>query len=396
MTSKISIIFSYFYSFDFFLLYICFFNFNGHHFSPRCFTMKITFWLLLFLPLTSARQCPEDQWRKTPHLCRLLDWAVSDPQSLTHFLQQKSELVNVNKDMATMQRQLRVRSNETLPIVLAHGMGDSCFNSGMQHVTKIVGQWLTTESVCVPTGDSLADDTQNGYLMSMDDNVDIWAQKIKENPILSKGFYAMGFSQGSNVIRGYIAKYNDPPVHTFLSVNGVNAGIGAVPYCRPSEANNLESGWCDFLMEQASAHAYSDFVQKHSFQANYWRDPRPEGFPLYQKHGQLAKWNNEAGFVNATLQENWAKTARFVWVLATQDGMIWPREGEHWGQPDPANPFHSILDYKESTWYKEDLFGLRSAEEAGKNVFESFEGDHLQFSMDDLQRWVTTYFQDKF
>jgi palmitoyl-protein thioesterase len=149
---------------------------------------------------------------------------------------------------------------------------------------------------------------------------------------------------------------------------------------------------CDLLMEQASRRAYTAFAQEHSFQANYWRDPRPSERALYQEFSQLAVWNNEADYVNQTLVDNWSKTTTFVWVMATEDTMVWPKEGEQWGAPDPQNPFASILPMKSTEWYQKDLFGLKTAEEAGKNHFESFVGDHLAFTEDDFERWIETYF----
>lgn len=261
----------------------------------------------------------------------------------------------------------------------------------MQHITAHASEILGgVYTVCVPTGASQAEDTKNGYFLSMDANVDIFADAIQRDDRLRNGFHAIGFSQGNNVIRGYIARYNDPPVHTFLSVNGVNAGIGAVPHCRPGALASSSLSWCELLMEQASHRAYTAFAQEHSFQANYWRDPRPSMTPLYHQYSQLARWNNEAAF-NQTLKDNFAKTQAFVWILATADSMVWPKEGEQWGAPDPMDPFHTILPKEKTDWYQNDLFGLRTAEEAGKNFFEQFDGDHLQFSLVDFERWVSTY-----
>jgi palmitoyl-protein thioesterase len=182
-------------------------------------------------------------------------------------------------------------------------------------------------------------------------------------------------------------------VHTFISVNGVNAGVGAVPYCRPTQLASQVGffSMCDVLMEQASHRAYTEYAQEHIFQANYWRDPRPVERQAYKEYAQLAQWNNENDHVNQTLKENYAKTQKFVWILAEQDTMVWPKEGEHWGAPDPNDPFHKILPMNETEWYQKDLFGLRTADEAGKNHFESFDGDHLQFSMSDFEGWVTKY-----
>jgi len=179
-------------------------------------------------------------------------------------------------------------------VVFAHGMGDSCFNGGMQHITEKVSEMLGAYAVCIPTGDTQSEDTKNGYFLNMDASVEVFAAKVGRDENLRDGFHAIGFSQGNNVIRGYIAKHNSPAVHTFLSVNGVNAGIGAVPYCRPDlqgrephgidDADGaVEFNVCDLLMEQASRGAYTEFAQEHSFQANYWRDPKPSASDLYRE-----------------------------------------------------------------------------------------------------------------
>jgi palmitoyl-protein thioesterase len=269
-------------------------------------------------------------------------------------------------------------------------------------------------TVCIPTGKSQSEDTSNGYFLSMNANTDIFAANVRNDPTLQAAgaFHAIGFSQGNNVIRGYIARYNGvdqgPTVHTFLSINGVNAGIASVPSCRPSSTSMVSKkivsddssklyGICDLLNEQASNAAYTDYAQKHNFQANYWRDPRPSIRSKYQQYSQLAVLNNEASDNpddrNMTLNENWARTEQFVWVLATSDELVWPQQGEWWGCPDSAaqDPYQHILDRRQTPWYQHDLFGLRAAEESGKNKYESFVGNHLQFNVTDFERWITTY-----
>lgn len=177
----------------------------------------------------------------------------------------------------------KVNSNnvnkENTPVVFAHGMGDSCFNDGMKSLTQHTAQLLGgVYGVCIPTGKTQREDTINGYFLDMNSSVDRFAAAVKANPQLSNGFYGIGISQGNNVIRGYISMYNDPPVKTFISINGVNAGEGAVPHCIPKNNRGLSGSLsvasrniCDLLMEQASKRAYTDFAQRHSFQANYWR-----------------------------------------------------------------------------------------------------------------------------
>mmetsp|Transcript_20276 Transcript_20276/g.56382 ORF Transcript_20276/g.56382 Transcript_20276/m.56382 type:complete len:498 (+) Transcript_20276:134-1627(+) len=401
---------------------------------------------------SSSPSSSEDLYEQHPSLCAMLDRLEEDAGSvaseLEDFARSHNLLVGDDLDFASASASASFAlptatttatatataspantvSAEQLPVVFAHGMGDSCFNSGMirigEHTSELLGGGNGNGNAdadvyvtCIPTGDTKTEDTTNGYFLNMDKSVDVFAARVAADPKLSGGFHAIGFSQGNNVIRGYVARYNTPTVHTFVSVNGVNAGEGTVPGCFPdaseseSEANDNANenananehnqhertvgSFCDLLLEQASRRAYTEFAQEHSFQSNYWRDPRAEKLDDYHRYSQLARWNNEGPHNNnATLNENFARTSLFVWVRATRDSLVWPSEGEHWGCPDASasDPFASpVLPMNETEWYREDLFGLKTAQEAGKNVFETFEGDHLRFTMEDFDRWVLTY-----
>jgi palmitoyl-protein thioesterase len=287
-------------------------------------------------------------------------------------------------------------------VVFAHGIGDSCYNDGflrlLQRTRDILGNDVYV--TCIPTADNQQDDTKNGFFLNWNASVDVFHSKVNHDDRLKDGFHAIGLSQGANLIRGYIAKYNDPTVHTFIALNGVNAGIGAVPYCRQEphgvtmEHQGISHSLCDLLQEQASWSAYNCFAQHHSFPANYWRDPRIVAAERYQIYSQLAWFNQEGYDLRDDFKRNWNKTQKFVWVLAEDDDLVWPREGEWWGAPDPRDPFNKVLEHNETRWYRDDLFGLRSAEEAGKNYYESFPGDHLKFSRADYERWIKKYIRD--
>ena len=270
-----------------------------------------------------AAVCSETERNNHPALCHMLQWAEDDLDAFVrdaqvhaaeHGLLVGQDWVLDGMELPaagnteTIQRSLRGLheqsssfSSPQLPVVFAHGMGDSCFNSGMQHITAHASTLLGgVYSTCIGTGKDQAEDTKNGYFLNMDASVDVFAAAVAADPNLQNGFHAIGFSQGNNVIRGYITRYNTPAVHTFISINGVNAGTGAVPNCFPTtsssttasdnkDGNSRLFGWCDYLNEQASRRAYTEFAQQHSFQANYWRDPRPSAYKKYQEYCQLAK-----------------------------------------------------------------------------------------------------------
>merc|ERR1712125_80225 len=180
----------------------------------------------------------------------------------------------------------------------------------------------------------MGSDTINGFLMNMDKSVDVFAAKIRADPNLKGGFNAIGFSQGNSLIRGYIHKYNDPPVNTFISVHGTVMGVAAFPGC--FQQGKPLGLICKALAEGLGDLAYNGIVQNILFQAGYYRDAALTKSEGYLKHSQIAQWNNEySSTANATYTANFASVKQFAMVKALGDSMVFPNEGEHWGsEPD--------------------------------------------------------------
>lgn len=109
-------------------------------------------------------------------LCRMIQRVADDPERVAGELFEFSRevgwlvepIVGVSGDLSAAsvpKRSLKSKeSGGDMPVVLAHGMGDSCFNSGMQSLTKFASQLLgDVYGTCIPTGDSQHEDTVNGY-----------------------------------------------------------------------------------------------------------------------------------------------------------------------------------------------------------------------------------------
>ena len=169
--------------------------------------------------------------------------------------------------------QLAEAAGGAFPTVTAHGMGDSCFNSGMKEITSLIGTTLGTYSVCIPTGNHLTD-TTNGFLMTMNENVDVFAGNILKDAQLKDGFNCVGFSQGNSLCRGYVQKYNGvgayPAVQNWLSVHGTVSGVAGFPDCDP---DGLLGPVCKPLEHLVGDIAYTAATQKILFQIDYFRDP---------------------------------------------------------------------------------------------------------------------------
>eukprot|EP00635_Sarcinochrysidales_sp_CCMP3193_P009962 CAMPEP_0118895760 /NCGR_PEP_ID=MMETSP1166-20130328/3958_1 /TAXON_ID=1104430 /ORGANISM="Chrysoreinhardia sp, Strain CCMP3193" /LENGTH=375 /DNA_ID=CAMNT_0006834807 /DNA_START=12 /DNA_END=1139 /DNA_ORIENTATION=+ len=273
-----------------------------------------------------------------------------------------------------------------LPVAVNHGMGDSCFNFGMKQITRLIGNALGVYAACIPTGDTRIRDTLNGFLMTMDDNVDVFAAKVRGDAKFAGGFNCVGFSQGNSICRGYIHRYNDPPVRNFLSVHGTVSGVAGFPNCDPAAVPA-----CRDVARLCGELAYTEKTQNLLFQIDYYRDPFRVHSDAYKTHSQLARWNNEGWDFNQTYKDNFVSVQRFIMIKAMQDSMVFPNEGEHWGHYKD-DTLTDVLIMQDTDWYQSDLFGLKTVDLQGKLVFNTTAGDHLQFDDDELVWWVTNYF----
>ncbi|CAK4079723.1 unnamed protein product [Aphanomyces euteiches] len=272
----------------------------------------------------------------------------------------------------------------TLPVVVMHGMGDAAQNPGMQRLRKAIEDRVGTYVTNVQIGSSQAEDTLNGFFMNLNKQVDYFANVVAKDPKLANGFNAMGFSQGNLVIRGYIERYNNPPVHSFLSVHGPLAGVAALPHCQPTNII------CKTISQMISTAAYADSIQAKVTQANYFRDPKR--IPEYLEHALfLPDINNEKKSKNTTYKDNFVKLDHLVLVRAAKDTMVYPHASEWFGAYEDGN-WDKVLPMNETTWYKEDSFGLKTLDQQGKITFIETPGDHLQLSTTILLGWIDQYF----
>ena len=93
-----------------------------------------------------------------PNLHDVVKRAITEPAALAEELR-TSPLAAIAPTFSMPAAGL---NNATLPIVVAHGMGDSCFNPGMKSITQAAGARLSVYATCIPTGNNRIFDTING------------------------------------------------------------------------------------------------------------------------------------------------------------------------------------------------------------------------------------------
>uniref|UniRef100_A0A8C3AXK1 Palmitoyl-protein thioesterase 1 n=1 Tax=Cyclopterus lumpus TaxID=8103 RepID=A0A8C3AXK1_CYCLU len=233
-------------------------------------------------------------------------------------------------------------NNGTVPLVLWHGMGDSCCNPlSMGSIKKMIEEEISGVYVLsLMIGKNVVQDTENGFFMDVNEQVSAACSQLARDPELKGGYNAMG--------------------------------VYGLPRC-PGESSHI----CDMIRKALNSGAYTDLVQKHLVQAQYWHDPLNDD--LYKKHSLFLADINQERVVNETYRKNLQLLEKFVMVKFLQDSVVDPVDTEWFGflKSGQAKETETL---QESALYKEDRLGLAAMDAAGKLEFLSSEGDHLQFT----------------
>ncbi|CAB1351188.1 unnamed protein product [Coregonus sp. 'balchen'] len=250
--------------------------------------------------------------------------------------------------------------NATLPLVLWHGMGDSCCNPlSMGSIKKMIEETIPgIDVLSLMIGKT---DTENGFFMDVNEQVSMEGSgaalsiSSNENPDLCWG------TTTSAIV------FPSLPDSFVIILFSTFAGVYGLPKC-PGASSHI----CDWFRKKLNSGAYTDIVQKHLVQAQYWHDPLND--ELYKKHSLFLADINQERVVNETYKKNLQLLDKFVMVKFLQDSIVDPVDTEWFG-------FLKTGQAKETeTLQESDRLGLAAMEAAGKLDFLGTEGDHLQFT----------------
>ncbi len=155
------------------------------------------------------------------------------------------------------------------PIVLWHGMGDSCCNPlSLGSVIKLIKHQLPDSYVLsLRIGSNIIEDTSNGFFMNSNHQIDYACKILNEDKNLSQGYHSIGFSQGGQFLRAVAQRCPDPPMLNLISIGGQHQGVFGFPRC-PGDNETI----CNYIRDLLRFGAYESFVQNHLVQAEYWHD----------------------------------------------------------------------------------------------------------------------------
>jgi len=276
-------------------------------------------------------------------------------------------------------------SCEPTPLVIWHGMGDCCCNPlSMGSIKSFVEKKVPGIYVrSLMIGPNVEADTENGFFMNVNSQVEEVCAKLKNDTKLRNGYHAMGFSQGGQFLRAVAQRCPDPPMLNLISVGGQHQGVYGLPHC-PGNSSTI----CDYIRRLLNYGAYISWIQNKLVQAEYWHDPT--NLDEYRSASVFLADINQERTPKASYKQNLMKLKNFVMVKFLKDSMVQPRESEWFGFYKDGD-IHETETLQQSRLYKDDLLGLKEMDVHGKLHFLSVDADHLQISDTFLEMLIDKY-----
>ncbi|KAJ2695763.1 hypothetical protein H4R19_005814 [Coemansia spiralis] len=277
------------------------------------------------------------------------------------------------------------RAGGPTPVVLWHGMGDTCCNnSTMGAIVRIIEDELPGVYVhSVKVGSTEAADRNAGFFGNLNSHIDSVCAELAAVPELQGGANLMGFSQGGLFLRALVQRCPTLRAQTLVTFGSPHSGVARVPEC-PSESDFM----CNWMRRLASRGVYSWYVRDHVVQAQYFKDP--ERLDQYLQYNVfLPDINADAPARNSEYRERVAALDKVVLVRFSNDTMIYPAASAWFGFVDASGRDVPLQD---TDLYREDWLGLRELDEGSRLHLVSVEGGHMEIGDELLRDIVTEHF----
>ena len=263
--------------------------------------------------------------------------------------------------------------SQPYPNVIFHGLGDSCDFAGMKNFTASIAQGTGTYTRCIHIGLEEIQ-SQVGVWMPFPFQVETSCRKVREDPNLQGVINVIGLSQGSLLARSIIEQCGIAGrVSKYLSIGGPQMGVMALPDC-------LSGTGCAIVNFVLDSLVYTPVGRWVSAPAGYFKDPRK--YDEYLKESvYLPYLNNERTEKNSTYYEKMIALDAMMLVMFELDTVLYPRETAWFGYYDAQG---NLLSMEETELYQQDYIGLQELNEANKITFVPIDGNHLQFTYQNI------------
>lgn len=268
---------------------------------------------------------------------------------------------------------LFVAGTSALPVVIWPGLGSTSLNNA--ELINLLEE--ANFQVIVLGGDFGLEQISNSVFGDVLTQIQTNCDLLSKDSRLSKGFNALGLSQGGPLMMSLIQTCPGINVTNFMTFGSPLQGVKNIPCSVLPDTldKTLSDEICDALGKKLfPAVAYTEIVQKTLVPATYYHSLADSERPYRECSRMLADNNNERRN-NYTRRERIEALNYFGMVLFTQDEVVYPKISSHYGFVDVNGT--EIAANKLSTW---SSVGLAVLDFSGRLEFITYNNTHMTLS----------------
>eukprot|EP00892_Ulva_mutabilis_P007375 jgi/Ulvmu1/5009/UM021_0026.1 len=272
----------------------------------------------------------------------------------------------------------------SLPVVIWHGMGDSCCNPlSIGAVRDAIQKRYDVPVISINTGSdgSIATDMISSFYGNMNEEIARVCRFLREQDALKSGFNMIGFSQGGQFSRALVQRcgHEGLDVKTLITFGGQHQGIVNVPGCQVT-ASGKPGFVCQRSMDFLGWWAYLPWVRSSVVQAQYVKAPGALKNYL-DLNPFLPDINNEIpGKRSQQYKANLKALKRLVLIRFKDDITVVPRDSAWFSWYNGTD----LVPLRKQAIYEEDWLGLAEMDRSGRLFMDEVPGGHMQFKFTTL------------
>jgi len=269
------------------------------------------------------------------------------------------------------------------PVVLMHGLDASA--EAMSHTEG----WIEADFPGIYVNNvEVGNGNEDSWIWSMNKQVDEFAKVVMADPKLAQGFNMIGHSQGGLIVRGYVERYNNPPVHNLITWSGPHGGVYGVPDIANINKTQLPDDLAEIMNELMMGNVSAELQTNCAF-CCYWKDVYNYSGYL-QENIFLADLNNERDVKNPTYRNNLLSLKNLVLEFSITDMIVVPRQSA-WFEMYALGQEQEVIPLTQSDQYIDDWLGLRTVDESGRLYLFTTDCPHQDYPRDQCKDWYDRY-----
>jgi len=229
----------------------------------------------------------------------------------------------------------------------------------------------------------------DSMIVPINTQVEKFARVVQADPNLKDGFNLIGYSQGGLIARAYIERYNNPPVHNFISWVAPHGGVFGVPQVNQL-CPDVDCPWLNYLFDELlDGNWTSDWLQKYFSFSTYWKDPF--AYDDYLKFSTfLPDINNERPLKNATYKKNILSLNKMLLIYSEVDEVVVPNSSP-WFQSYVLGQDVDVVPFRKTDQYLQDWLGLQTLDKEDRLIMESVPCTHHHIADDVCKPYYSLY-----